>query len=253
MLPFIALELLTVAFLTVGLAFANLGSRRRRLYRFLQATAAAGIAGLLATLAFSRSAGFLAALESFFQEVLSTVSGLISPEADVALPPELSNPALLVRGIWQYSLNGFIFGYFVNVSGSWFLGTAAADRALGSDEYRSLVIRFKVPDFFIWPLIASWALVLMTQLLNAGFIDALVLNAALVFLCLYGMQGVSIIRYFIMKYNVSRAWKLILLVVIVLALVFPVLTLIAFVLVPGLGVSEIWLKQRTRGKEIDEQ
>jgi hypothetical protein len=254
-LPFIALELLTVAFLTAGLAFANLGTRRRRLYRLLGATVAAGIAGLLATLAFSRSAAFLAGLERFFQEVLATISGLVSPEADgtLALPPELTDPGLLVRGVWQYALNGFIFGYFVNLSGSWFIGTAIANRAMGSNGYRSLVARFKVPDFLIWPLIASWALVLITQLLKVGFLDALVLNVALVFLFLYGMQGVSIIRYLLVKYNASRAWKLILLLAVVLALVFPALTLAAFVLVPGIGVSEIWLKQRTRRKENDEQ
>jgi hypothetical protein len=254
-IPFIALELLTVAFLIGGLIFANLSARKRRLYRFLGATLGAGIIGLLITLAFSRNQSFLQALERFLEEVLAYVSGMVSvePGSTLELPPELSDPALLVRGVWQYALNGFVFGFFVNLAGAWYVGTAIANRAEGSREYLALMRRFKVPEFIIWPLIASWALVLATQLLRVGIMDSLVLNVALVFLFLYGMQGVSVIHYFLMKYNASRAWKLILLIAVVLALVFPAVTLAAFIVVPGLGVSEIWLKYRTRRKEIDEK
>ena len=253
--PFVALELITLGCLIAGLAAVNLYTGKRVLYRLLGATLASGVVGIVVTLVLSRSGGLLSALELFLKEAYGAMAGVLGSQSGetVQMPAELSSPGVLFKGMWHYALTGFVFGYFLNLSAAWYGGRAAANRSLGKRDHLEILARFRLPVFFVWPLIVSWALVLLTRLLKVNYIDSLVLNIALIFLFLYGMQGTSIARHLIMKYNVSRGWRLAVLVGLAAALFVPVLTLIVFIAVPALGVSEIWLKYRTRRKEQDEQ
>ena len=249
----ISIQLLTMASLLGGLMLVNFYTQRRVLYRLFLATLAAGTLGTILILILSRDSALISGLESYFKEATKLIAGFYPNDTNIILPAELTDTTLLVKAFWYYVITGFIFGYFVNLSISWYVGSALANRSYGKVDRLTILKKFKLPEFFIWPLIAAWSLVLLAHLIKLPFVYSLFLNVGLIFLFLYGLQGLSIIKYLLAKYNISGRWKILLLLIIFMVLFFPPISIAFFIIVPGLGVSEIWIKYRSRGKEKEEE
>jgi hypothetical protein len=250
---FISIQLLTIASLLGGLILINFYTQRRVLYRLFLSTLAAGTLGTIVILFLSRDSALISGLESYFKEATKLIAGLYTGDANIILPAELADPTLLVKAFWYYVISGFIFGYFVNLSISWYVGSVLVNRSYGKVGRLTILKKFKLPEFFIWPLIAAWSLVLLSHLVKLPFIYSLFLNVGLIFLFLYGIQGLSIIQHLLAKYNISGRWKTLLLLVMFMVLFFPPIAIAFYIIVPGLGVSEIWIKYRSRGKEKEEE
>jgi uncharacterized protein YybS (DUF2232 family) len=114
---------------------------------------------------------------------------------------------------------------------------------------------FRLEGWWLWPLIASLALV-AADLLGlaervpgtwAVYTSYAAWNAALVMLFLFGLQGLAILRFWLEKRGLARfGWPLVVAVVLV-ALVTPRLNAVAAVVLPLFGASENWVRYRTSG------
>jgi hypothetical protein len=96
--------------------------------------------------------------------------------------------------------------------------------------------------------------VLAGRFAKLGYLRAFALNAGLVLLALYGAQGLAIIGTLMARRRAARGaqarWPLF---AFLLAMLVPALTVAAMVVIPLVGVSEIWIKYRIERKdETDE-
>jgi hypothetical protein len=250
--PMVAIEMVTVGALIGGLIWLNLYSRQhlpwRTTYRILAATGAATVVGLLTVVTLQGRSGFVESLTDLFANVLDMFRRALSETLEGQAPPPMegvfSDPQALLGAFWDYVLAGFGFGYFVNVGAALYLGTSWGIGP-GSGRSRPALRDFRLPENFVWPLIGSWALVLLNQYVPLGLLKTVAMNAGFICLFLFGMQGLGIIQH-LMERNPRRRMQLnrIVIIALVAALFIPILTVAALVLVPLLGISEIWVNYR---------
>jgi hypothetical protein len=257
--PLIMIELVTLASLVGGLAMINLYQDRRwgTLYKLLFATAGATGVGVVMMLILSADSGFVANMEKLFAEIMETIRYFVSEMSGIQGSDTATDPlrgldtALLMKGFWSYVIGGLAFGYFVNLSITWYVAKIWEARTYGREVVR--LVNFYLPDNFVWPFIGSWSLVLLGRFVNLYGIEIVAWNAGLVFLFLFGLQGMGILRHFMRKYNLSRRLHLLIIMGMLIVIFLPPLTIALFVLVPGLGVSEVWIKHRMEKKEKDDE
>jgi hypothetical protein len=255
--PMVSVELVTVLALLAGLAWVNVYGPQvvpwRTVYRMLSVTAGSCVLALATIVLLSANHAFVESLTRLFVNVFDMIAraaaGAVGPEA---LPPRPPDSAAMVQLFWDYLFASFVFGYFLNLAGAWYVGDRIAARNR-FDRGRKLA-RFSLPDVMVWPLIASWAVVLAGRFAKLGYLRAFALNAGLVLLALYGAQGLAIIATLMARRRAARGgqarWPLF---AFLLAMLVPALTVAAMVVIPLVGVSEIWIKYRIERKdETDE-
>ena len=247
-------EMITAAALFAGLIWVNVYSpamvRWRLTHRLLAATGAAGVVGLLASAALAGSADFVAGMTELFKNVMA-VFREAADNAGQAFSFGGADPELLMRAFWDYLLGGFIFGYFVNLSGAWYLGGVWGSRSRLAG--RPALGGYALPDIMIWPLIGCWAIVLAARFTALGHVRDVALNGGLVFLFLFGLQGLGVLQHLVARSPRLRDSRRYWMVAVLVLLFAPRLATAVLVAVPLLGVSEIWVKYRSRWKgESDE-
>ncbi len=257
--PLVMIELVTLASLVGGLAVLNLYQDRRwgTLYKLLFATAGATGVGVVMTLILSADKSFIATMEKLFAEAMKYLGEMVREmsgiqNGDAAVEPLRGlDTALLMKGFWSYVISSLAFGYFMNLSITWYVTKIWEARTYGREVKR--LADFHLPDNFVWPLIGSWSVVLLGRFVNLYGVEIVAWNAGLVFLFLFGLQGVGILRHFLRKYHISHRLHFLTILGILIVIFLPPLTIALFVLVPGLGVSEVWIKHRSERKEKDEE
>ena len=260
--PMILIELVTLASLVIGLAVINLFQHEKwgMLYKLLGVTAGAALVGILMVLALNTDKTFVETMQKLFLEVfqyfrtlMAELPDLKEPLVEEGIKPLIDvDPSLLLKGFWHYVLGGFIFGYFTVLSFSWYFGSILGNRSLGRTPRIIRLSQVRLPDFFVWPLIAFWTIILLSRFVDFYGIDIVAWNGGFVFLALFGLQGLGILRFLMDRYQVLKRINMLFFVIIFIVLIFPPLMIILFVLIPGLGVSEIWIKYRVDRKEKDE-
>ena len=150
----------------------------------------------------------------------------------------------LLQALQGILLRSFLFYYFLLLTGSWWLGTVIGARSTGRKPELTRVVDFKLPDTYIWPLIASLALVLLNLAVPIELAAVLGWNTLLILLFLYGLAGLGIIRFLLKKTKVRPGMRWMLLAAILILAMPPRIGFAVLILIPGLGVSEIWLKYR---------
>jgi hypothetical protein len=86
--------------------------------------------------------------------------------------------------------------------------------------------------------------------MDLGIAGFAVSNSLYIMGILYGLQGFGLLQYLMEKKNVNPGIRRLTVWSIPLSiLVFP-LNLIVIVLLPGLGVSELWINYRHNDKEL---
>lgn len=147
-------------------------------------------------------------------------------------------------------LSGFLFVYLGMLAGTWWIGTRIALRSRFleaesnpvADRLRSMVpSRFRLPNWFVWAVVLSLALLVITLRVDAGWFAFVVRNALLVVLGLYALQGVSIIWFLLEKRKVSRGGRIGIAVALIMGVLIPGLNLVVMLGLPGLGISEVWV------------
>lgn len=241
------IEIILPAFFLAGLIAADYRWKIpiRTLNKVFLVTAGAGLASVPLILALGRSENFNGLLRAQIENILRVFE---TGQAEGAgMIPDAERLTELIVGLL---LRNYVFAYFLTVAGGIWVGRSIARRMAGQ---RTGTFRgFYVPERMIWPLLAPWALVLLDLRVDIGALRYVAWNAALIMTFTYGMQGVGILQTILDRRNVSRGFRIILGVALVLLALWPGVNLLVLIGLPGLGVSELWIHYRRDQKEKDE-
>ena len=199
--------------------------------------------------------------------VLVHLSG--SSDEIVAALVELMRPLLAVVGATEDEiialartsirlfLSVFLFGFFMMLIGNWWFGTRLALRnrfALSgpnevAERLRSFSItRFSLPVAMIWVVIAAWGGVLLSMLVDVGWLSFVIWNLALLSLAMYSIQGLAVIWHLLDRKKVARNQRLVLAVVLILGL-----NVVLLLGLSCLGISEVWVNYHRFERNGEEQ
>ncbi|UCF96230.1 MAG: DUF2232 domain-containing protein [Spirochaetaceae bacterium] len=252
--PFLLLDMAVAVLLIGGLALIQLPEmnpelqvyRLPRVTRLAIATIIAGILSVPLILYLRGNDEFAAGVREFVGLRIEAMNNaFMGADSDSLLPgvQPLQTEALL-EAINAILLRSFLFYYFLLLTFSWWLGTIIGARSVGKHPGLTRIADFKLPDRYIWPLIASLALVVLTLVASIEFLGILAWNALLILVFLYGVSGLGIIRFLLKKLNVRPGVRWMLIAAIIILAMTPRIGIAVLILVPGLGVSEVWLKYR---------
>ncbi len=251
--PLIAVELLTVVALLAGLAWLDIYGpallRWRTIYLALAATGCAAVVALGAIAALGRNHAFVGSIKQLFGNVTDMFARWVAQAGGQAgvQPPKMPGADEMLRTFWDYLFGSLVFGYFLNLTGAWYIGGRVGSRNRFDEGAR--LRRFALPDVIVWPLIVSWSVVLLGRFAALGWLRAFALNAGLILLALYAVQGLAVIETLLARRRRGPDARRLLFLGLLVALVVPALTVAALVIVPLVGVSEIWIKYRIERKE----
>jgi hypothetical protein len=256
-MSFFVIEVFVILALMGGLVAVNL-IRPPRLDRVRTLIAATGAAALLAApliLYLKGDEGFAAGIRLLFDTLVDFMArSFAQPEAaTTAVVPVAADTETLMRITSSVFLRSFAFSYFLFTCFTWWTGTHLGRRSQGRKASITRLKDFELPEIFVWPLIVSLALVLGDMLIGLGPLGFIAWNAGLVFLFLYGLTGIGIIHFLFAKYNLPRRWLVLLLLSLGIMLIFTRLSLLVIILIPGLGISEIWLHYRKQERSESSQ
>jgi hypothetical protein len=280
--PFLVLELFSLVVLMGGLVLVNAPLRLGRVYRLLAATAAAGLLSVPLILHLRASEPFTAAVRERMGELVEalTASGLSAVALGFAGPGASLNADSLLAAFHTVFLRCYLFDYFLMLTGSWWVGSRLAARLSArwpapanwrppqppairrlpaAGPWRpgqppvSRLAEFHLPDAAIWPLIAGLALVLLDIFLGAGTAGVVGWNTALVFLFLFGLAGIGILQHLFRAYQVPRNIRVLFVIVLLVLVLSPRVSFVALLLIPGLGISETWIKYRKLRRSENQQ
>jgi hypothetical protein len=252
--PFLILDMAVSALLIGGLTLIQLPEMSPELQaprypRVTRIAIATGIAGLLSVPLFLYLRGnelFITGVQEFIGARIETMNSAIVASQSATLTPGVQpiRTEELLTLINSILLRSFLFYYFLVLTFSWWLGTIIGARSIGRHPGLTRIADFKLPDRYVWPLIAGLALVVLTLIVPAEFLAVPAWNALLILVFLYGVSGLGIIRFLLKKLNVRPGVRWMLIAAIIILAMTPRIGLAVLILVPGLGVSEVWLKYR---------
>ena len=240
----IFIELLFPVMLMAGIFAMNLESpyRLRKLYLLLGVTGAVGLVSIPIIYWLLQSEVFMTAMSEQVDYVLSVLYG--SPEAadTGGMFSRLFNPEAMMETLKEVVLRNYLFSFFLLLTLNWRLGYGLGLRSRGirSPSLKS----FSLPDKMVWILLLSWAGILGDIFFGAGVLGYFVWNVGLIFLFLYGLQGMGIIQHFLSRAEMTRGLQLFIIVMIIVVLFIPFLNILLIIGIPIFGVSEIWIKYR---------
>ncbi len=247
---------LTVALIMIlGLVVVNLASLRRfrAVVRLLISGGLVGLAVLPLMILVPRLEGFQTTMRSTFTEVSTLLRGF-SPIADTSsmgpLFAPLLQPETLMKLFEQVFIRSFLVMYFMLIVFQWWAGSAAAARTIPSPEPVPRLADFHLESFYLWPLIVSGALILLDVTIGIWAFGYAAWNIGLVFMFLFGVQGMAIIKFLFEKYRLPQFLWATLVLTLAILLVFPQypqLNLFFMIAFPALGVSENWIRFRVPG------
>ena len=156
-----------------------------------------------------------------------------------------------------YFLNSFLAMYFFLLALTWWIGNKFSFRSMKMISKTPTIREFNVPEKLVWFFFVPLTIVLLNVLLESkgmkvetGLFGFAVSNSLYIMGALYGLQGVSLAQFFMMKRNLNpRMRRLSGMFLIISIFIFPLNIIFALIL-PGLGVSELWINYRHKDKEL---
>jgi hypothetical protein len=253
-MPSLVFELTVGALMIGGLALIQLPEmtpqlrlpRYPRVTRLVLATAITGILSVPTILYLTGNEAFVTNIEEFFTVLAESTNSAIIGAQSEALPitAQPIQTESLLRFIGMVLRRTYLFYYFLILTFGWWLGTIIGARSMGRHPGLTRVADFKLPDRYVWPLIASLALVVLNLIVPLEPLEVLAWNALLIFAFLYGISGLGIIRFLLSKLKVRPGIRWLLIIGIIILAMTPRIGIAVLILIPGLGVSEVWLKYR---------
>ena len=248
--PFLPIEIFIITALMGGLILINLLDRPQsnRLYKLLTATGITGLLSIPFILYLRGNEHFLTGLEQLFQDIALLLNSIFvrTNNPDLNGARQLFQADILMKIYLELFLRSFLFDYFGLLTFFWWAGTLIGSRSLRKEPGIPKIIDFKLTDLYIWPVIGSLALVLLDILVGLGALGLIAWNTCLIFLFLFGLEGIGIIKFLFNKYRLPSGMKWLFGIAIFLLLLFPRVNLAVMIFIPGLGISEIWIKYRTK-------
>jgi hypothetical protein len=240
------LEVITPALLMAGLLLidAEVPYLQRRLYRILAVTGGAGLLSIPVVVAMTSNETYVGFIKDQIDLFITTFREAMQQSAQSGTV--FMEGFLTTDRVYDFfkavALRNYVFFYFLIVSGNWKAGEIIGRKSIG--ETVEPITSFSLPDVLIWPLLFSWTGVLLNSLVSVGPFVYLFWNTGLIFLFLFGIQGFAIIRFLLEKYKVDRRARLLIGLGVVIFLFIPGINFLIIIGVPGLGVSELWIKYR---------
>lgn len=250
--PFLLLELVLLLCLLGGLAwiqFPEISGRPARLpggraARLLAAAAAAGLASIPLILFLRASKPFSGALGQIFSTLAGMLNQLSGQSLDLRPGEELVKPEQLQAMVGALLLRSYLADYVLLLAFSWWAGSLIGARSTGRHSEVTRLQDFRLPEGYVWPLIGSLTLVALGRLVRTGPAEIAAWNLALIMMFLYGLAGLGILRFLLARTGAPGGlWVGLVLMLVVLAFI-PRVNLALAILIPGLGVSETWVKYR---------
>ena len=246
----LAIDILLPACFIVGLGAVDLEWKvpLRRFYKVILVTAVAGVLSIPAIYLLGRNESISTLIKVQIEAVSQIFAGAVAETpSEATLGGLFSDPDKLVETIKGILLRNYLFIFYIILSGSTWVGTSFGNRTMGKQPRR--FVDFRLPEKLIWPLLFSWALVLLDIAFDIGVIKYAAWNLGLIFLLTYGMQGVGILQTILQRRNVPRGIRMALVFAMVLMLFWPGVNFIIIIGLPVLGISELWVHYRTSQKE----
>lgn len=187
-------------------------------------------------------------LGDFFREQFEMVFQLFSGSAgqsdsfEASVMERMFNTDHFLELLKDIILRNFMFAYMLVVTGNWWFGRSIVQRTKQQPVFNT--VYFRLPEYFIWPLLLSWAFVLLDSFKSLGSLEYVFWNTGLIFLFLFGLQGLGIIKFLFARYNVPRGIRLLLSFVCIILCFIPGVNYVIFIGIPGIGASELWIKYR---------
>jgi hypothetical protein len=250
--PFLLLELVLLLGLVGGLAWIQLpelSDRPARLpggraARLLTAAAAAGLVSIPLILYLRASQAFTGTLGQIFSTLAGVLNQVSAQSLDLNPGEQLVKPEQLQAMVGSMLLRSYLADYVLLLVFSWWAGSLIGARSAGRPSGVTRLQDFRLPEGYVWPLIGSLAVVALGQLVRIGAAEIAAWNLALIMLFLYGLAGLGILRFLLARAGAPGGlWVGLILMLIVLAFI-PRVNLAIAILIPGLGVSETWIKYR---------
>jgi len=216
----------------------------RKLYGLLVSAGIIGVISVPVILLVSRNEELI----EFFRQQLGQVFRVFSMsggEADsfeTGIMENMLETDSLFLWLKEMILRNYLFIFFVILTANWWAGTTIIKRSMREKKFD--IVGFRLPDQFIWPLLISWAVVLLDVFKGIGWPAYLFWNTGMIALFLFGLQGFGIVRHLLKKYALPRSLRTLLTFIVVILVFIPGANLVIFIGFPGLGVSELWIKYR---------
>ena len=188
-------------------------------------------------------------MEALFADVSKSLSGVFAPTADTgaaAVFLQMLQPDRLRKVSEAYLLRSLLADYMVLLAFSWWAGQASANRSRALAGFPPVfkLSRFRLEAVWLWPLIASGALVLADLFFGISVLAYAAWNVGLVLLFIFGLQGMAIVLFLFEKYRVPRLLWFLLIVGLVILAASPGAGVFIVLAIPVLGISENWIRYR---------
>jgi hypothetical protein len=233
------LAVLYFSALFLGFCWIMGESRIRTAYRFVLASAA----GTLVFLIYinSPNSAFYAVLKDMAETSAQVFNSTgIDPERPslLRITPERIIEMVEIFLLRGGAFAGTLFMFFINRKVS--LGVASM--IAGQKKDRGLRAFF-APPFAIWVLSGTIAVILLTRIFRIQIIEIAAWNVFVICAILFFAQGIGIIMHFLARR--AYVFRLIFVVLAVIAVFSPGLNVFAFSAIVLLGIIENWLPLRT--------
>ena len=249
-----------IIFLVAGLYAVNyLFEDLKTILKLLIVTAAAGLASIPVLYYLNSDLLFYNLMIDQLDSILVMFKGVTQ---ESSTNPESSlfssvNADEMYNSFKIYFLSSFLVFYFFLQALTWRLGNRIGLKSIGKLSRLPSIKEFYVPEKVVGCLVVPLTVTLLRVLLSSKGINTdpgpagyAVSNALYVMGLLYGLQGYGLLQYLMEKRGFSSGIrKMTGFGLIISFFIFPVAIIPAFVL-PGLGVSELWINYRRNDKEL---
>jgi len=253
--PFMLIEFFSITLLFGGLVFLNMIKLPgvSTVLKLLAAAAAAWVLSIPLIFFLRGNQSFNTVMRQLFTNIALFLNTNVSASESINLSynqPGIDSESLLII-TREFFLRSYIFDYFILLLFSWRSGTMLALKSLRAKANTTGLKNFRMPDVYIWPLILGLAGVLVNNFRSLGFLGFLFWNTALIMLFLFGLTGFGIIRFLFEKFRLAKSLRFLFIFSLVILIMTPRVGIVFFLLIPALGVSEIWIKYRTKQRSED--
>ena len=230
------LDLFIPSSLAGGLWLLNTNQIKQtgRLLRLLLATALIGIVAVPIIALLARNAIFMESIRGQMETIARAISVELSDD-----PLQINATVeMLIQATFDALLISFLLTYTILLGVGWYAG-ARIGRFKRSLRFE--LKDFRVPQWMVWMLSGSLGGVLLGLVVDIGIVRYMVWNMALVALFVFAIQGAAVILFLTERFVPGMQHRLWLILAALVVIFVPFLNFIAFLLVGGLGVAEIWI------------
>jgi len=166
-------------------------------------------------------------------------TGMQAPDTAILVRDYVSPAVALI-------MNCFGAVIWIVLAGSWWMGNRLALRQQVK-KGESGLHQIMVPSWLLWPSMLSWMLLLAVLYRHMhGLMAIAAWNASLAAAAWYGLQGIGIIVHFFKTKGMTRGAGLFLFFLAMLGLLDSKVGLAEMIVLPSLGVTEVWSNYRIR-------